>query len=243
MLHHTKAIVLRHTKYGESSMIVQLFTETLGTISIMAKGARSAKKNKTANLYQVGMLLDIVLFYHPNKNFQIINEVKVAYLYEAVTTSMIHNCLMQFSLECIQQVVKYDTPQEELFTLVYEYLIQLDKIDTALLANIPLYFLQLLIQNHGYRIEGEYQEQTPIFDLYQGKYVNHITAQTIYIDGDKAAVLSALNQCKSLLEVLELHILKSDRLYIMDVLIKYLQIHVPEFKQLKSLPILNTILN
>lgn len=243
MLHQTKAIVLRHTKYGESSLIVQLFTESLGAISIIAKGGRNSKKNKTANLYQIGTLLEIVLYYHPNKNFQIINEVKIAHLYESLSDSMVHNCLMQFSLECLHQLVKYDTPQEELFTLAFEYLTQLDAIDTALLANIPLYFLERLIQNLGYGIEGVYQSETSIFDLYQGKFVDAIHTQTIYIEGDKALVLSKLNQCKSLKEILELNITKADRLYIMDVLIKYMQIHIPEFKQLKSVPILNAILN
>ena len=243
MIHQTKAIVLKHTKYGDSSLIVQLFTETLGLISIIAKGARNSKKNKTGNLYQIGNLLEIVLFYHPNKNFQIVNEVKIAYMYQELNESMVHNCIMQFAIENVQQMVERDTPLEELFYILYDFLVRLDKVHQSLLAHVPLYFLLALIRYNGYSIVGAYSTTTPIFDLYQGKFVASIAEQTIYIDGEYAQSLSVLNEIKQFEDILLLNILKAHRQYLIDVLIKYMQIHIPNYKPLKSLGILNTILN
>ena len=44
MTHKTKGIVLRTVKYGETSLVVIMFTELFGIQTYMVNGVRSAKK-------------------------------------------------------------------------------------------------------------------------------------------------------------------------------------------------------
>ena len=65
MLHQTKGIVLRTIKYGETSIVVNIFTELFGIQSYLVNGVRASSKkgtgkaNRTNSRYQrkcVGLL-------------------------------------------------------------------------------------------------------------------------------------------------------------------------------------------
>lgn len=43
-IHHTKGIVLRTVKYGETSLVVSIYTEMFGLQQYMVNGVRTNKK-------------------------------------------------------------------------------------------------------------------------------------------------------------------------------------------------------
>ena len=61
MLHKTRAIVFKTTDYGESSVIVQLFTEKFGMQSYIINGVKKPKAKITRNMLQPLHLLDVVV--------------------------------------------------------------------------------------------------------------------------------------------------------------------------------------
>ena len=69
MTHKTKGIVLRLTKYGETSVIVAIFTELFGIQTYMVNGVRSTKKSSSkANLFQPGAILDLIVYHNELHN-------------------------------------------------------------------------------------------------------------------------------------------------------------------------------
>ena len=62
MTHKSKGIVLRTVKYGETSVIVAIFTEIFGLQSYLVNGVRVASKKSAskANLFQPSAILDLV---------------------------------------------------------------------------------------------------------------------------------------------------------------------------------------
>jgi DNA repair protein RecO (recombination protein O) len=73
-LYKTRAIVLRKLDYGDTSRIIQFFTEDFGKISAILKGARSAKSKK-------GLMIDtfnyvqLVLYKKETREVQLVSEV------------------------------------------------------------------------------------------------------------------------------------------------------------------------
>ncbi|MBL7720826.1 MAG: recombination protein O N-terminal domain-containing protein, partial [Chitinophagaceae bacterium] len=65
-LHKTKGIVLRTVKYGETSVIVTLFTELFGIQSYLVNGVRASSKKGTgkANMFQPAAILDLVVYHN-----------------------------------------------------------------------------------------------------------------------------------------------------------------------------------
>ena len=75
MTHKTKGIVLRTIKYGETSVVVTIFTELFGVQTYMVNGVRTTKKSSAkANHFQPGAILDLVVYHNDLHSMQRIKE-------------------------------------------------------------------------------------------------------------------------------------------------------------------------
>ena len=76
MIHQTEAIVLNHHKYGNSSVICNLFTSKYGKINIIAKGARRLKNTHSAVLQPCNNI-DLVFFSKKTRKVQTLKEASI----------------------------------------------------------------------------------------------------------------------------------------------------------------------
>ncbi|HEY0679960.1 MAG TPA: recombination protein O N-terminal domain-containing protein [Chitinophagaceae bacterium] len=85
-LHKTKGIVLRTVKYGETSLVVTIYTEAFGTQSYLVNGIRkeSRKGGGRANMFQPASILNLVIYHNELKQLNRIREFSWAYLYEHI---------------------------------------------------------------------------------------------------------------------------------------------------------------
>ncbi|HET6995795.1 MAG TPA: recombination protein O N-terminal domain-containing protein, partial [Chitinophagaceae bacterium] len=71
-IHKTKGIVLRVVKYGETSVIVSIFTELFGLQSYLVNGVRTSSKKGAgkAVLFQPSAILELVVYHNELKQLQ-----------------------------------------------------------------------------------------------------------------------------------------------------------------------------
>lgn len=73
-----KAFVLRRIRYGESSLITSLFSEERGKLSVIAKGARSAKaKSGMASILEPLNLIEAEVYFKPSREIQIVSKADI----------------------------------------------------------------------------------------------------------------------------------------------------------------------
>ncbi len=139
MTHKTKGIVLRATKYGETSLIVLLFTEKFGTQSYMINGVRTSSKKGSgkANLFQPGALLDMIVYHSEQKQLQRIKEFKWGFLYQHIFSDIKKNAVAVFMIELLTKCLKQTEPNEELFHFTEDAFIHLDESSETVTANFP----------------------------------------------------------------------------------------------------------
>ena len=244
MLEKTNGLVLKSIKYGETSLIVSIFTERFGLQSYILKGLRSVKtKSQKAQLFFSGSLLDMVAYQNPQKNLQIVKEYQPLYFYQNLTSSIIKNGIALFAMEVLLQLLESDDPQEELFHFSLAFLKALDHVDQAQLANYPLYFLIQSGKISGYHISGNYSLITPILDLSEGRFSNLEPVYPPYIVAQDAAIMSILNEATNLSEINDIKMSKETRKRILQYFVDFFQKHAPHFRDLKSAAILSAILN
>lgn len=149
MLYKTRGIVFRFTKYGETSIIVTLFTELFGLQSYIVNGVRSKSgKNKIA-LYQPLTLLDLVVYYREHANINRIKEVKCLYPYQTIPTDIKKSAIAMFVIEVINKTVKEESHAKELCEFFIQSFIMLDQsIDKS--ENFHLVFLLKLSRLLGF---------------------------------------------------------------------------------------------
>src|SRR5882757_4848608 len=141
-LYKTKGMVLRAVKYGDTSLIVMVYTELFGVQSYIVSGVRTSTKKGPgrANLFQPTAILDLVVYHNDLKHLQRIKEFKWGYLYKHIFFDVIRNAVAVFMVELLQKCLKQPEPNAELFYFIEDAFVHLDEAEGPVLANFPLFF-------------------------------------------------------------------------------------------------------
>ena len=244
MLQKTRGIVVRSIKYGETSLIINIFTEQYGLCAYMVQGVRSnQKKNMRTGLLQVSSLLDFVADHKPNRNLQHIREFQAAYIYKSVQEEIIKNSIATFSVELLQRLLPQEEVMPDLFRFAYHYFISLDKAATSSVANYPLFFIIQCGKHLGYNVLGNYSAQTPYLDSIEGTFSSHPpVAGLSLLDNDVPAINQLIN-IESIEQLADIPMNAAMRNRLLDWYIQFLQHHTQHLSGLKSLEILRIILH
>lgn len=245
MTHKTKGIVLRSVKYGETSIIATIYTEIFGIQSYMVKGVRKSSKTSSgkAIYFQPSAILDIVVYHNPLKNLNFIKEFEWGYLYKHVLTDVIKNTVAMYMVEILQHSLKQPEANPDLFYMIEESLKQLDNGNSVLTANLSLYFSLHLAGELGFKIQGSYSSSTPILDMQEGIFVSNIPNHSFYIEKALAEATSQLLHIHFYNDLEHIPLNRSTRQELTKIYQNYIALHVQDFGEIKSLPVLQEIFN
>jgi DNA repair protein RecO (recombination protein O) len=243
MLHKTKGLVLRSVKYGETSLIVSMYTEMFGIQSYMINGVRTStlKQPYRANLFQPATLLDLIVYHNDRSNLQRIKEFKWCVIYNDIYRNVHKNTVALFMTEVLQKCLTQPEANPDLYAFVEDIFIHLDESDATAAANFPLYFLVNLGQFFGFRIQDTFDEHNTVLDLHEGSFVPSRPVHQSYIEGQLCEVVSHLLKTRHPDELHQLHINREQRKILLDAFISFYIFHHPGFGNLKSVSVLHTL--
>lgn len=244
MLHNTKGIVLRVTKYGDTSVIISTYTELFGLQQYMVKGVRTTSKKGASKgvFYQPGAILQMEVYHTPMKSLQMLKEANWDYVYQTVYSDVLRNAVALYIVEVLQQTLQPE-PHPELFYLIEDTLKQLDKGGPGLVSNLPIYFLIHLSQTLGFGLQGKYSTQTPLLDIKEGEFVSTPPAHPYYLEAQTAQVASTFLQVQFYNDLETISLSGAQRKKILELFQLSLSWHYKKFSEIKSLPILQSILH
>jgi len=73
MIVHSPAVVLSRFSYSDTSIIARCFTQEMGKISFMIRGAKRKKSPQTA-FYEPMSHLDLVFYYNERRDMQTVSK-------------------------------------------------------------------------------------------------------------------------------------------------------------------------
>ncbi len=244
MLQHTRGIVLRSVKYGESSLITAIFTEHFGVQSYLVQGVRSSKsRNNKAALLQPASLLELVAYQKEQKNLQRLKEFQTAHIYASMQEEVVRNSVALFSVELLLRLLPEHAPQPELFNACFEYFIQVDRMPIDQLGNLPLWFVIYCSDALGYELKGNHSTETPHLHLQEGGYSDHPPISRPFVSEEDGKALSDLLKVDDLNEVWKVSMHASMRYRLLDWYLEFLHQHSQHLGTIKSLPVLRAILH
>ena len=244
MLHNTKGIVLRVTKYGDTSLIMTAYTELFGLQQYIVKGVRTTSK-KGANkavYYQPAAILQMEVYHTPMKQLQMLKEVNWDYIYQNVYSDVIRNAVATYIVEILQQTLQPE-PHPELFYLIEDTFKQLDSGGAVLASNLPIYFLIHLSETLGFGLQGKYSEETPLLDVKEGQFVKEKPLHPYFLEGLEAQTASQFMTLQFYNDLENIHLNGAQRKKILDLFQLSLSWHYKKFTEIKSLLILQAVLH
>jgi DNA repair protein RecO (recombination protein O) len=244
MIQETKGIVLRSIKYGETSLICNIFTRTFGVQSYLVQGVRSSRsRGNKAALFQPATLLDMVVYHKAPGNLQRIKEFGMDHIYLHMQEDIVRNSIALFSVEVLLRLLPEHAEMPDLFDFARNYFEQLDKMPQASLANFPLFFLVQCSRYLGYNIHGNYSEQTPHLNLQEGAFSEHLPMMRPFVTDEEARALDLLLRCDSYNALASVEMNAAMRFNLLDWYLEFLHRYTQHLSTIKSLPILRTILH
>jgi DNA repair protein RecO (recombination protein O) len=243
MTHKTRGIVLKTVKYGETSIITTVYTELFGIQSYIVKGVRQGSKKASgkAIYFQPGAILDMIVYYNEFKNLNFIKEYEWGFLYNQVLFDVVKNTVALYIVEMLQHSLKQPEANPELFYMTEDTLKQLDNGGTTMTANLPLYYSLHLAGELGFRIQGEYHYETPVLDLQEGQFISSKPDHPYYLEKELAEATSQILSINFYNDLDNLKISRPVRSQLIKSFQNYIAIHVTDFGEIKTLPILQEI--
>ncbi len=243
MTYKTKGIVLRTIKYGETSLVVTIFTELFGVQTYMVNGVRSSKKSMAkANYFQPAAILELVVYHHPSKSMQRIKEFSWAHLYQHLLQDVVMNSVAAYMVELLQKCLKQPEANSDLFNFCEDIFIQLDESHKTVAANMALFFSVQLPHFFGFKMTDNYSDTTPYLDLAEGLFTAQQPAHPNFMEGEYAATTSRLLKVMQTHELEEFTLNREFRRILLLKYQSYFALHIHDFGQMKTLQVLQEVL-
>ncbi len=243
-LHKTKGIVLRTVKYGETSVIVTLFTELFGIQSYLVNRVRASSKKGTgkANMFQPAAILDLVVYHNELKQLNRIKEFRWSIIYQHILTDVPKNAVALFMVELLTKCLKQPESNPDLFHFVEDCFLYLDNSSGTVTANLPLFFALHLPIHFGFRITDNYSERYHFLDLQEGGFTAIQPTHPHFLEEKQSVVTSQLLKVMQPEELDDIKLNHEFRRQLLHRYETYYALHIQDFGTMKSLPVLREVL-
>ncbi len=243
MTHKTRGIVLRSIKYGETSLVVTIFTEIFGIQTYMVNGVRTSKKSASkANHFQPTAILDLVVYHSENRSMQRIKEFSWGHLYSTLLSDVIKNSIGSFMAELLHKCLKQPEANADLYNFCEESFLELDRANKIVTANFALFFTLHLTHFFGFRMTDNYGTDDHVLDLQEGNFIDHQPTHPNFIDGKNAELTAQLLKVMQPDELEQFPLNGEIRRILLLRYLEYYALHIHDFGQMKTLLVLHEVL-
>lgn len=233
----TKAIVLSSLKYADADLIVKCFTENHGLKSYLLRNILASKKGKLrVSMFQPMTQLEIVALHKDNRDLHYIREAKTTYPYKSIPTQVDKSSIAIFLAETLRNSIQEEEANPRLFVFLEKSLFWLD--EHSQVVNFHLLFLVKLSRFLGF-YPHEHRPGEDYFNLLEGVFQNTSTNEYC-LKGENVPLLKQFI-AMDFEDLASLHLHQSQRVFFLESMMLYYELHLQGFRKPKSLEVLNEV--
>lgn len=239
MLVKTKAIVLHSFKYGESRMIVDMFTEEAGRLSFIISIPKTSKGRIKKQYFQPMTLLEVEYDVRQNVQLQKLKDAHLLTAYTSIPFSPEKLALSLFIAEFLYHALRSEQQDKLLFAYVCDSMQWLDTVEIGF-ANFHLTFLMRMSRFLGFYPNLDDYVDGCVFDLRTATFSLQVPTHRDFLDSHDSQLIHTLMR----MDFPTMHLFQlshHDRNRITEVLLHYYRLHIPQFPELKSLGVLQEL--
>jgi len=234
----TTGIVLHAVKFSDSATIVTIYTRHFGRVSYMVHAVNRKKSVCRPAYLQPLSILEMDVFHTPGKDVQRIKDIQTGYPFTGIPFDPVKNAVALFISEMLYRCLRQTEPDENVFLFIENSIQQLDCCEEGI-ANFHLVFLIKLTRYLGFEPNRD-DEKINYFDLMNGVFKNEKPMHAHFLMPEDAADFEALLHADySNMQLPGFSRLK--RLKLLESLVEYYRLHIPDFHGLHSLEVLKSL--
>ena len=241
MLETTHGIVLHYNRFGDDSAIVDVFTKSRGSVSFLVRDRRQQRKSGLhATLLRPLNIVELVFDFRPSLSLQRMQELHIAHCYTSLPYDPIKETVALFLSEFLHNALRSEVQNTDLYHYIIYSMQWLDAAHEGV-ANFHIAFLIRLTHYLGFWPNVKGKDCMPYFDLRDSVDTDAPPPHGFYLKGEEAAAMPLLLR----MNMRNMHrfcLSHQQRRRILDVLTLYYRLHVPEFRDMRSLAVLREVL-
>jgi DNA repair protein RecO (recombination protein O) len=228
--------VLNFIKFRETSIIVRIYTEQLGLQSYIINSIRKKAPGSKMALFQPFTLLDLVVYPSARGGITRISEYKCYYPFTSIPYDIRKSSILLFLSEVVSRTIREEEENPALFSFLFDSIVDFDK--TA--SGFDNFHLSFLLQFAAYLGFGPSSGE-------------QITTQVAFASDGQASPGSR----PAILHFQKFEFLLNDLIHrpeeaaipngkirreLLQLLIRYYQIHIEKLGEINSLQVLSEVL-
>ena len=234
MLQSREGIIFRTVKYGETSVILDIFSAEEGLKSFIIGGVRKPK----SKLGPVAQVLNIVSYEAYIKNSTKLDRIKdlqLAVVYRHLPFDVIKSSLALFLIEVCRKSLRESDENENVYDFIKNKLIQLDESDHIGLSHFHIVFLIELASLLGFEMENNYGSGHSFFNLRNGRFENQFNDMRFCLTESSSQILHEYLSKRTP------QALKIEKRNLLEGILDFFRYHIDDFGELRSLEVIDTL--
>ena len=239
MLTKTPAIVLHALKYGETRLIVDMFTRSHGRLSFIVSLPKSPKGKIKKQFFQPLTLLEIETDVRPKLQLQKLSDVRLLYPFSTIPFEPEKLAISLFIAEFLYYAMRGEQQNVPLFDYVTDSIQWLDGQEGRF-ANFHLVFLMRLSRFLGFYPNLDGYTPGDYFDLRESIFRAQPPGHHEFLQPAEAEIVQLMMR----MDYATMHLYRlshHDRNRLLEVALTYYRLHLPDFPELKSLAVLQEL--
>ena len=239
MLTKTQAIVLHSIKYGETRLIVDMFTKEYGRLSFIVSLPKSPKSKIKKQYFQPLAMLEIETDVRPRLQLQKLSDVRLLHPFSTIPFSQHKLSISLFVAEFLYYALRGEQQNALLFDYIVNSLQWLDGQDGRF-ANFHLVFLMRLSRFLGFYPNLDDYTVGDYFDLRESVFLPAPPIHHDFLQPQEAEKVQLMMRMDfPTMHLFQMSHIERNRL--LEVALSYYRLHLPDFPELKSLSVLQEL--
>lgn len=238
-------IVLHSTKYGDSSLIVHVYSEMHGRTGLLLRGAgRSRSTRSDLRVIHPLSVLDVTISPRTNKGSLLsVQEFAQAFPLPTLRANFLKSTLCLFVGELLYRTLRESSPDSELYRFLVYAIRMLESLEDRYCANFHLWFLVGYASQLGFLPQNDHSPERNCFHIPTARFERQPTwADESWFSPFCSELLSDLLRLE-IGEVLIRPLSSEKRNDFCRAMLRYLRYHTDSDFEIKSLDVLSQVLH
>ena len=239
MLTKTQAIVLHAIKYGETRLIVDMFTKVFGRQAFIVSIPKTPKGKVKKQFFQPLTILEIETDIRPRQQLQKLHDVRLAAPFASIPFEPDKLAISLFVAEFLYYALRSEQRNELLYDYLEYSIVWLDGQQERF-ANFHLVFLLRLTRFLGFYPNLDDYKDGDYFDLRESVFLPVPPVHRDFLHPEEAQKVQLMMR----MDFPTMHLFRmshQERNRLLEVSLKYYRLHLPDFPEMKSIEVLQAL--
>jgi DNA repair protein RecO (recombination protein O) len=239
MLTKTQAIVLHAIKYGETRLIVDMFTKVFGRQAFIVSIPKTPKGKVKKQFFQPLTILEIETDIRPRQQLQKLHDVRLAAPFASIPFEPDKLAISLFVAEFLYYALRSEQRNELLYEYLENSIVWLDGQQSSF-ANFHLVFLLRLTRFLGFYPNLDDYKDGDYFDLRESVFMPMPPVHRDFLHPEEAQKVQLMMR----MDFPTMYLFRmshQERNRLLEVSLKYYRLHLPDFPEMKSIEVLQAL--